>query len=169
MQEYYPTNTAGYFQRYITQVPETAIELAFSNQTAVIESYLYSISEGKSLHAYAPQKWTIKEMLQHIIDTERIFCYRAVCFARGETIALPGYDENIYAANSAANNRSWKSLVIEFLIVRQGTLILFKSFTPYMLKKAGTSSGNILSVLDIGFILVGHFYHHKKILEERYF
>jgi len=168
MQNSSPTNVPGYFQRYVDQVTETELFTALDNQTAGISALLNSITEEKSTYAYAAEKWTIKELLQHIIDTERIFSYRALCIARGEKITLPGFDENEYAANSNANNRSWKSLVAEFLVVRQSTQMLFNSFTEDALEVVGTAGSNNLHVRKIGFILMGHFNHHKKIIEERY-
>ena len=121
------------------------------------------------MHAYAEGKWTIKEVLQHLIDTERIFNYRAVCFARKEAASLPGFEENDYAANSNANSRTWQSLVGEFLAVRLGTEMMYNSFTEEMLSTAGKANNNEVTVGSIGFISIGHFYHHKKVIEERYF
>ena len=163
-----PTNVPGYFQLYINQVKETELFSALNNQTSGISSFLNSISEEKSTYAYAAGKWTIKELLQHLIDTERIFCYRALCIARGEKTALPGFNENEYADNSYANERSWEGLVKEFLLVRESSLILFSSFRNHVLEVFGTAGSNSLSVSNIGFILVGHFNHHTKVLVEKY-
>lgn len=163
-----PASYFGYFQKYIDQVPEEDLHEAFANQDKVIQQFLSSINEEQSMHAYAEGKWTIKEVLQHMIDTERIFGYRAVCFARKETGSLPGFEEDDYAANSNANARSWQSLVEEFLAVRHSNELMFNSFTEEMLASSGKASNNALSVSSIGFISVGHFYHHKKVIEERY-
>jgi len=163
-----PTNVPGYFQLYINQVEETELFTALNNQTARLSSFLNSISEEKSTYAYAAGKWTIKELLQHIIDTERIFCYRALCIARGEKMALPGFNENEYAGNSYASERNWEGLVKEFLLVRESSLILFNNFSNHVLEIIGTAGSNTLSVNNIGFILVGHFNHHKKVLVEKY-
>ena len=163
-----PTSYPGYFQKYIDQVPEQDLHEAFANQDRVMQHFLASINEELSMHAYAEGKWTIKEILQHMIDTERIFNYRALCFARKEAASLPGFEENDYAANSFANNRRWDSLVKEFLTVRQSTELLFKSFTEEMLDNLGTSNNKTIDVSSIGFIIAGHYYHHKKILLERY-
>ena len=159
---------APYFQRYIDQVPETDLNAAFQNQAARLNDFLNTITEDKSAYAYAEGKWTIKELLQHIIDAERIFAYRALCFARGEKISLPGFDENEYAANSNGNGRTWKGLVEEFLAVRKSTELLFESFSEEALNNPGLSSNNTTTAASLGFITVGHYYHHKKILEERY-
>ena len=163
-----PTNYPGYFQKYIDQVTETDFSTALQNQSAGLEQFLQSISEEKSMFAYAEGKWTIKEMLLHMSDTERIFCYRALCFAREEKTNLPGFDENDYAANSDANSRTWESIVQEFLVVRKATEVLFKSFSEKALARVGTANNNPATVASIGFILLGHFNHHKKILAERY-
>ncbi len=163
-----PTSHPVYFQKYIDQVPEEDLQTGFTNQLPVIISFLSGISEEKSNNAYAEGKWTIKEVLQHIIDTERIFAYRSLCFARGEQVNLPGFEENDYAANSNAGSRSWQSLLDEFAAVRKSTEILFGSFTKDALEKSGTANNNLTSVSSLGFITLGHVYHHKKVLEERY-
>lgn len=163
-----PTNYPGYFQKYIDQVTEPDFFTALQNQSSGLELFLQSITEEKSMFAYAEGKWTIKEMLLHMSDTERIFCYRALCFARGEKTNLPGFEENDYAANSNANSRTWESLVQEFLTVRKATEVLFKSFSENALASVGTANNNQATVSSIGFILLGHFNHHKKILAERY-
>ncbi|MBL0359386.1 MAG: DinB family protein [Chitinophagaceae bacterium] len=162
------TSYPGYFQRYIDQVPETEMMPAFKNQTAGIADFLNSITEEKSNDAYAEGKWTIKELLQHITDAERIFNYRALCIARGEKQNLPGFEEDDYAANSHANRRSWKSLVEEFILVRKGTEMLYESFSVDVINNSGSTNNNPTTVASIAFITAGHYYHHKKILQERY-
>ena len=162
------SNYAVYFQRYIDLVPEQDLLLALDNQLPVIRDFLAVITEEKSAYAYAENKWTLKELLQHMIDTERIFNYRALCIARKETASLPGFEENDYAANSNANSRTWQSLVNEFNVVRESSTILFKSFSAEALHNSGTSNNNKITVDALGFIMLGHFYHHKKVMEERY-
>ncbi len=157
-----------YFQKYIDQVPEEDLTVAFQKQFSIIRDFLHSISEEKSNYAYAPDKWTIKELLQHITDTERIFAYRSLCFARKEQASLPGFDENNYAANSNANHRTWKDLADEFLLVRKSTELLFGSFTAETLNNSGTANNNAASVNSMGFTAIGHVYHHINILKERY-
>ena len=163
-----PTDYPGFFQNYIAEVPEEDLQDAFNKQSPVINMFLSSISKERSNFSYAPGKWTIKEVLQHLIDTERIFSYRALCFARGEKVSLPGFEEKDYAANSNANARTWQSLGNEFLIVRQATHLLFNSFAPEILAKEGTANNARNTVEGLGFTLIGHFYHHKKIIAERY-
>jgi DinB superfamily len=163
-----PTDYPAYFKQYVDQVPEEDLSAAFKNQLPVLKDFLNSITEEKSGFAYAAGKWTLKELLQHMIDTERIFNYRALCFSRKETVSLPGFDENTYAANSNANSRTWQEMVQEFTAVRNSTQILFNSFSADMLEISGVSNNNPATVNSIGFITIGHFYHHKKIMEERY-
>jgi hypothetical protein len=163
-----PTGHAVYFQKYIDLVQEDNLQNAFQNQSLIINDFLHSITEEKSAYAYAPDKWTIKELLLHITDTERIFAYRGLCIARNEKNSLPGFDENIYAAASNANNRNWKDLAEEFLVVRKSTEALFNSFTPEILSRSGISNNNPMAVNSAGFIAVGHVYHHIKIFNERY-
>ena len=163
-----PTTYPEYFKRYVDQVPEEDLSTAFINQLPVIKEFLATITEEKSMHAYEPFKWTIKELLQHMIDTERIFNYRALAIARKETASLPGFDENLYADNSNANNRTWQNLIDEFLAVRSSTEFLYNSFTDEALAASGISNNKPVTVSSLGFITVGHIYHHKKIMEERY-
>jgi hypothetical protein len=157
-----------YFGKYISQVPEDNLTEAFKLQFPKIEGLLRSIDEEKSNYAYAPGKWTLKELLQHIIDAERIFNYRALSFARKEKNNLPSFDENEFAANSNANARSWKSLSDEFINVRRSTSDLFNSFSEEMLQQKGTANNRVISVLSIGYTIIGHVYHHIKVVEEKY-
>lgn len=158
------------YQKYIDNVPnDQDLLTAFTFQQKGIHQFLESISEEKSLYAYAPGKWTLREALQHMIDTERIFSYRALCFARNEKTPLPGFDENEYAANANANERTWKDLSNEFLIVRQSTKLMYQNFNEEMLTRIGTTNNNLATAGSIGFTILGHVYHHIKITAERYF
>lgn len=168
MQKPSPTTYLDYFEQYVNLVPEQDLFEAFANQFPILKSFLAAVPSNKQEYAYADSKWTMKEMLLHMIDTERIFSYRALCIARGEQGCLLGFDENRYAENSNANSRSWQNLMDEFLIVRQSTEHLFKSFTKEALEKKGTANDNPLTVISAGYILLGHFYHHKKVAEEKY-
>ena len=162
------TDYPSYFGIYVNQVPEDDLEQAFRNQGKILPIFFSSITEEKSLHAYAKGKWTLREMLQHIIDAERIFNYRALCISRKEPVSLPSFDENIYAANSNANTRSWLRLIDEFFHLRISTEDLYKSFTEEMLIQKGMANNKPVNVVSIGFITIGHLYHHKKVIEERY-
>ena len=119
-------------------------------------------------YRYADGKWTIKDIIQHIIDAERIFAYRALRFARSDTTALPSFDENTYVEEAQANKRSIQDLLTELLIVRQATLALFKTFSEEQLLKKGTASNNPMSVRALGFVIIGHQNHHQRVFLERY-
>lgn len=163
-----PTNFPVYYENYINFVAEDDIMNAFLKQENIINNFFTDVTEERSTYRYAPGKWTIKALLQHVIDAERIFAYRALAFARQDKTHLPGFDENSYADNSHADNRSWQSLLEEFKTVRKSTYQLFKSFTPGDLKQTGYANENQQSVLALGFIILGHAYHHINILETRY-
>ena len=119
-------------------------------------------------YRYAEGKWTIKEIIQHIIDTERILAYRALRISRNDSTPLPGFDENNYANNTAANTRSLQDLLTELSAVRHSNLLLFKSFSKEQLLSRGIASDQPISVRAIGFMLIGHQKHHQKVFAERY-
>jgi len=130
--------------------------------------FFKKIPAGKELYAYEENKWTIREILLHLIDTERIFSYRALRIARNDKTNLPGFDENNFAKNSKANIRTLKALLEEFKAVRSATLALFKSFQDDDWTKTGMASNNEISVRAIGYILAGHVIHHTRVIKERY-
>jgi uncharacterized damage-inducible protein DinB len=130
--------------------------------------FVQDIPMDKFDYRYAEGKWTIKEIIQHVIDTERIFSYRALRISRNDITALPGFDENDYALNTNANDRHLQSLLTELSIVRQSTLALFKSFSEEQIKRIGIASNHEISVRAIGFIIIGHQKHHQKVYKERY-
>ena len=163
-----PTTYPEYFQRYINQVKEDDLKLAFKNQMPAAEIFFQSISEEFSKRKYAEGKWTIKEVLQHVIDAERVFSYRAMCFARKEQAILPSFDENSYAVNSNANDRNWNELIEEFSATRKSTEYLFNSFTDEVLNAVGKASNYTITVAAVGFVTVGHVNHHIRIIQERY-
>ncbi|HVZ95697.1 MAG TPA: DinB family protein [Chitinophagaceae bacterium] len=163
-----PDSYPEYFQKYIDQVKEEDLITAFKNQSLPAEAFLQTIPEELSLRRYAEGKWSVREVLQHIIDAERVFAYRAMCFARGEQKVLPSFDENLYAANSHADARNWKDIISEFAATRRSTEFLFNSFTDEMLNKAGKASNYTTTPAALGFITVGHMNHHLRIIQERY-
>lgn len=159
---------SNHFDPYIKLVEGDNIKTALTDQSEKAKAFLNSISEEKSLYKYEESKWTIKEVLQHIIDAERVFTYRALAFARKDANHLPSFDENRYAANSHANRRNWKELIEEFLVVRKTTEMLFDSFSGEDLKSVGTASNSEISVLALGYTTVGHAAHHFNLIRERY-
>ncbi len=130
--------------------------------------FVQNIPMEKFDYRYAEGKWTIKEIIQHIIDTERIFAYRALRISRNDTTPLPGFEENDYAKNTEGNLRSLQDLLTELSAVRHSNLLLFKSFSEDQLKRVGVASESPISVRAIGFMLIGHQKHHQKVFGERY-
>lgn len=130
--------------------------------------FVQNIPMDKFDYRYAEGKWTIKEIIQHIIDTERIFAYRALRISRNDLTPLPGFDENFFTNNTEGNSRSLQSLLTELSAVRYSNLLLFKSFSQEQLKRVGVASDHAISVRAIGFILIGHQKQHQKVFEERY-
>lgn len=118
---------------------------------------------------YAPGKWTVKDIIQHLIDAERVFSYRALRFARNDKTLLPGFEENDYAVTAEASKRTMDDLLDEFYMVRESTIKLFESFTDEMLMREGVLPSGDASVLAIGFIMPGHTIHHLNVIKERYF
>ena len=127
-----------------------------------------SIPEGKFGFAYAEGKWTLAELLMHIIDAERVFQYRALRFARNDKTPLAGFDQDDYIPECNAGGRSKKDLLEEYAAVRESTIKLFQSFDDEMLKRVGNASGSDMSARAMGFIICGHQAHHLKIIKERY-
>ncbi|TDE05632.1 DinB family protein [Flavobacterium hiemivividum] len=130
--------------------------------------FVQNIPMDKFDYRYAEGKWTIKEIIQHLIDTERVFSYRALRISRNDKTPLPGFDENDYVDNTNANERGLQVLLTELAVVRQSTLALFKSFSEEQLIRVGVASNCAVSVRAIGFIVIGHQKHHQKVFQERY-
>lgn len=130
--------------------------------------FVQNIPMDKFDYRYAEGKWTIKEIIQHLIDCERVFSYRALRFSRSDKTPLPGFDEDSYNKNTAGNLRSLQDLLTEMAVVRQSTLSLFKSFSQEQLIRAGFASEKKVSVRAIGFIIIGHQKHHQNIFEQKY-
>ena len=158
----------AHYHNYINLVPHNNLKEAFIIHQVELYNFLKGLPDEKWSYRYAEGKWSIKEMVQHIIDTERIFAYRALCIARGEEAPLPGFDENSYAAASKADKREKEHLLEELKAVQTSTTLLFQSFDDEQLSTTGNANGKPIDVDAIGFIAVGHVLHHKKIIQERY-
>jgi hypothetical protein len=158
----------AFYHKYVTQTKEDDVNAAIQANTAASLSFFRSIPDDKWDYRYAEGKWSIKEMLQHIIDADRIFSYRALCIARGEKASLPGFEENEYAAASNADRRSPEELISEFETLRKSIQQLFASFGEGQLSSVGVANNNPISVNAIGFIIPGHTQHHLSVLKERY-
>jgi uncharacterized damage-inducible protein DinB len=158
----------SFYHNYVNKVTEDEVVEALKNNTKEAIELLNGIDDNKWDHRYAEGKWSIKELVQHINDAERIFCYRALTFARRDNTPLPGFEENDYALHSKANTKDKNFLVKEFEVVRNASLALFTGLDEEQLLSVGTANGNKISVLAIGFIMAGHVKHHLDILKERY-
>lgn len=157
-----------YYEPYLIKTKDITLKEGLRNNRETVLSFLKSIPENKLEVRYAEGKWTIKEVLLHIIDTERIFSYRALRIARQDPTSLAGYDQDAYVSPSKANERSFKSLLDEYKAVRQASITLFDSFDDKMLLQKGTASHSVISVRALSFILIGHENHHCEIIRERY-
>jgi len=163
------TEAAEYYYTYIDQVPKGEdIRRIIDAQLGETVSVLGGISEQKSLHRYAPDKWTIRQVVGHINDCERMFVFRALWFARGLPGELPSFDQNIAIAAVRFDARSLSDLVAEFRTVRQSTLYFFRNLPDEAWAKRGIASGNPFTVRALAHITAGHVAHHMRILRERY-
>lgn len=163
-----PSEFAPYYGRYIDQVPDGPIVNVLRSQIQDTLKLLRSIPEAKGNHAYAPGKWTIKEVLGHVIDAERVFAYRALRFGRADATALPGFEQDEYVPNGGFASRPLSHLIDELDAVRRSTLLLFEGFPKEAGARLGTASGNPVSVQALAYIIAGHERHHVKLLRERY-
>ena len=164
-----PEEFQGYFANYVNQVSNeyTLIEELEISVHRLIK-FVQNIPMHKFDYRYAEGKWTIKDIIQHLIDSERIFAYRALRFARNDKTELPGFEENDYVDEAKANKRSIQQLLTELALVRQATLSLFQSFSEEELLRIGVASHNPISVRALGFVIIGHQNHHQRVFEERY-
>lgn len=160
---------APYAAMYIDLLPDDGRVLEhLADQARRVESAFESASADRLIHRYAAGKWTPREVLLHIIDDERIFSYRALRFARGDTTDLPGFEQDPYVAASGANSRSVASLLEEHHAVRQGTLALFQNLPAEAFDGAGVASGARVTVRALAYHVAGHELHHLNVLRERY-
>jgi len=162
------TEAAEYFFTYINQVPEGDIGRILETQEREAVQLLSGLSDERSLHRYAPGKWTIREVVSHINDTERMFTFRALWFARGFDSELPSFEQDIAIRTAGANDRSYRSHVDEFRAIRAATLALFGNLPPDAWTRRGIASGNPFTVRALAHITAGHVAHHMRLLRERY-
>ena len=157
-----------FYHTYVMALGNVDLLDELRNGKQVLFSLLEEIPEEKLTYAYAEGKWTLAEALVHMLDTERIFQYRALCIARNDKSEFPGFDQDAYVPVSNANNRSKKDLIDEYVAVRDSSITLFASLDEEALKRVGVASGSKMSVRALGFITSGHQAHHVRILRERY-
>jgi hypothetical protein len=162
------TETAAYYSKYIDRVPEGDIVGILESQLDEVLALCRSVSEERSLCRYAPGKWSLREALSHVSDTERVFAFRAFWFARGYETPLPDFDQEIAAGAARADEVPWARHVDEFLQVRLATISLFRNLPAEAWLRKGVASGNPFSVRALGCIAAGHVAHHVAIVRERY-
>lgn len=163
-----PNEVPAFYHGYIKAAEGSDPIDAINAATVRTGGTILRIPGDRADHRYAPGKWSIKEVLQHVIDSERVFSYRALRFARNDATELPGFDENLYAPNADAGRRDLKTIVDELNAVRASSLALFQSFTPEMFLRAGNANGNRISVRALGWVIAGHAVHHMNVIEQRY-
>lgn len=163
-----PEDAAPYYFTYIDKVPEGDVIATLERQLGEASAFFAGISEERSLHRYAAGKWSIREMLNHINDAERLFTFRALWFARGFADALPSFEQDQAVATAAADAIAWPRHVEEFRGVRLATLALFRNLPEEAWSRRGIASGNPFTVRALAFIAAGHLEHHLRVLRERY-
>jgi DinB superfamily len=162
------TEAAEYYFTYIDQVPAGDICVILARQLTETVALLDDISEEQSLARYAPDKWSIRQVVSHLNDTERLSVFRAFWFARGFDSPLPSFDQNVAIATSGADERSWRSLVDEFRAVRAATLAFFRDLPDEAWTRRGVASGYPFTVRALAYVSAGHVSHHTRIMRERY-
>jgi DinB superfamily len=163
-----PDEAAPYYFTYIDRVASDDVLGVLAAQVDAIPAFLAGIGEEKSLHRYAPEKWSIRQVLNHVTDTERVFLFRALWFARGFDEPLPSFDEKVAAAAAPSDEVSWARHVEEFRTARQATLSFFRNLPADAWMRRGIASGYPFTVRAVAYILAGHAAHHLAIVNERY-
>ena len=163
-----PDEIPPHFVAYIARVTESDPVAVLAAQIDVTTALLRGVSEADALKRYAPGKWSVKEVVGHLADTERIMAYRALRIARGDETPLPGFDENAYVPPAKFDARPFAELIADLRTVRSASLSLFKSFDGDAWRRRGTASGKAISVRALGYMIPGHERHHVEILKTRY-
>ena len=163
-----PSEYPAYFETYLKRLPETDIVALLQTQCEELLSLFANLPEAETEKGYAEGKWSLKELLQHMLDSERIMAYRALCFARNEQNMLPGFEEDEYAAVSDANRRKLSDLIAEYRLQRQSTIMLFKNFSPEMVERFGKANNATYNVRSLAWVIAAHENHHLHIIQTRY-
>jgi hypothetical protein len=159
---------ASHFQSYVDRVPDGDVLEHLARLGEATRRLFAGIGEDKGRFRYADGKWSVKRVLQHVADGERLFCYRALCIARGEASSLPGFDENLYAANDGTDDRALADILAEFVSVRAATVTLFRGFDAAAWQRRGIANGKPASARSLPWVTAGHELHHLAVLRERY-
>ena len=163
-----PNEAAPYYSRYINLIRGDDILDLLKSQLQDTNTFLAEISDEQSLHSYAPEKWTIKQVVNHVNDTERVFMSRAFWFARGFPQALPSFDQDLAVAAAAANDMSWEGLKEEFTNIRKATISFFENLAPGAWMRTGVARDYPFTVNALTYIIAGHVAHHRNVIEQRY-
>lgn len=163
-----PAEYFSYYEGYINLVPSANLPEELHRQLVEVNTLLVRLPEGAAEKAYEEGKWTVKEVVGHLTDTERIMTYRLLCLSRGEQISLPGFDQDAYVAQANFNQRRLADLLNEHRTVRQATISLLQGLRPKELTRTGTVNAGLLSVRALAYIIAGHELHHLHILRTRY-
>jgi len=159
---------ASYYHTYVETVPDGDIIKTLHKQIAEMGKLFKNVSKKQSLFRYAPEKWSVREVLGHIIDAERIFSYRTLCFARNDMKEFHGFDENEYISKSNYNEIKLSELIDEFSELRNSNVIMFRNFSDEMWLRTGRANNNSFTVRAMAYIMVGHVNHHIGVLKDRY-
>ncbi len=159
---------ASYFEGYVSLVPDGDVVELLSRQIEETTGLLRSLPESRGSHRYEPGKWSVKELIGHMSDTERVFAYRALCIARGDTAPLPGMDQDIYVAGANFDARTLADLTDEFEQVRRASLALLRPMDETAWLRRGTANNNPFSVRALAYVCAGHELHHLQVLRNRY-
>jgi hypothetical protein len=157
-----------FYKNYIKALGEVNLFEVLENSIEELVKTVKDLPEEKLEYRYTEGKWTIKELIQHLIDTERILGYRALRFSRNDVTEIHGFNENWFVTNSNGNERTINELLNELTTIRKSSVLLFKSFTNEMFSISGIANGNEMTVRALGFIIPGHLIHHTNIIKERY-
>ena len=158
---------APFYSGYVKNVTMDVLQ-ELRHQAVDFTRFIQDIPEAKTHFAYAAEKWTVAGVIGHLLDTERVMAYRALCFARHNGVAQPGFDENVFAQNANYDDRTLGSLATEFQLLRNCNLLMFESFSAEALQNSGVANGKAITVRALLFVIAGHLIHHRNILEERY-
>ncbi|HSR16419.1 MAG TPA: DinB family protein [Gemmatimonadales bacterium] len=163
-----PSEYAAFYAGYVDQVPEGDIVALLEHQMVATAVLLADLTEAQGDHRYGPEKWSVKELVSHLSDAERVFSYRVLRFARGDTTALPGFDQDPWAASSGCDRRTLVDVAEELRSVRTATLTLVRSLDAAAIGRGGIASGYPVTVRALIYIIAGHERHHLRVLRERY-
>jgi hypothetical protein len=163
-----PSEYAPYFEKYVSLVPDGELRAILAAQPSHLENLLAGLTEQQALHAYAPGKWSIKELVGHVIDTERVFAYRALWIARNGKAPLPGFEQDVFAASTRFNDRPLPGLLEEFAAVRKAGMFLFSNLSEEAWQRRSIVNANEMSTRAAAYIAAGHPIYHMEILKSRY-